>query len=108
MNKKYLENNICEFNPLFEIDYTQKKNIISASLFKMSNGGYKDFNKYLDGIKDMSKTARELNMEIRMFIDFTILNDKKIMTFLKQFDNVKLIFFKCNFFLIKNHHIGLF
>ena len=49
--KKYLKNPLCEFTPLFKIDYNKKKNIISASFFKMSEGAYKNFSKYTDGLK---------------------------------------------------------
>jgi hypothetical protein len=52
----YLKNDLCNFTPLFDIDYTKKKNIISVSLFKMYTGGYKNFNKYIIGLFNLVKT----------------------------------------------------
>ena len=39
----YLENTICKFTTLFDIDYSVKINIMSACFFKMENSGYKNF-----------------------------------------------------------------
>jgi hypothetical protein len=109
MDKKiYLKNDICEFEPLKAIDYNTKKDIIVTSLFKMKSGGYKNFNKYLNGIKILSDIARQNNIEVRIFIDSTIKNDKQTFDFLNNFDNVTLILFKCSDFLKDEHHIGLF
>jgi hypothetical protein len=105
---KYLENEICEFEPLKPIDYSIKKNIISTSLFRMKSGGYKNFDKYLNGIKTLSSVAKEKNIEVRIFIDQTIKNDKKIMDYLFSFDNITPIYFKCSDFFINDHHVGLF
>ena len=58
----YLENNICKFEELKPINYNIKKNIISASLFKMNTGGYKNFNKYLDGIIKLSEIGYKYNL----------------------------------------------
>ncbi len=55
----YLENSICEFTPLFDIDYTNKKNIISCSFFKIEGGGYKNFTKYSNGILYLSKYIKK-------------------------------------------------
>ena len=104
----YLENNICKFEELKPIDYTIKKNIISTSLFKMNTGGYKDFSKYLDGIIILSEIGYKYNLEIRIFIDNTIYTDIDIMKYLKSFNNITLILYKCNDFIINNHHVGLF
>ena len=52
-SKVYLKNSICNFTPLFDIDYTKKKNIISASFFKLKKGSYKDFSKYVDGLYNL-------------------------------------------------------
>ena len=51
---QYLENEICKFTPLFEIDYSKKINIISTVLFKMKNSGYKPFLKYVNGVQHLS------------------------------------------------------
>jgi len=109
MKINYLENNICKFQELKPIDYTKKKDIISTSLFKMNTGGYKNFNKYLDGIKNLSEIGNTYNLEIRIFIDNTIYEDSDIMNYLNKFNNITLILYKCNNFIINNkYHVGLF
>ena len=52
---KYLDNPICNFIPLFDIDYTIKKNLITYCLFKRSskNNYYKDFSRYINGLQSM-------------------------------------------------------
>lgn len=107
-NKKYLENDICEFTPLKPIDYSTKKNIISISLFRMKEGGYKNFMIYLNGIKILSEVSRKKNLDVRIFIDETIKNDERTMEYLKKYDNLTLILYKCPNFLIDKHHVGLF
>lgn len=108
-NIKYLENDICEFEPMKDIDYSTKKNIITTSLFRMSSGGYKNFMKYLNGIKLVSELSKQKNLEVRIFIDRTIRDDPKTMSFLKKLDNVNLILYKCPDFLVdKEHHVSVF
>lgn len=107
-NIEYLKNNICTFTPLKDIDYSKKKKLLVMSLFKMSTGGYKDFSKYLDGIKILHDIATERNLEVRIFIDQTIKEDQKIMDYLNGFERVSLILYSCPNFLIGKHHIGLF
>jgi len=106
--KKYLKNNICDFVELKPIDYNNKKNIISISLFKMHTGGYKDFSQYLDGILIISKIAKKYDLSIRIFIDDSIYKDLNIMTYLNNFDNITLILYKCKDFIIEDYHVGLF
>ena len=105
---KYLENDICDFEPLKPINYSIKKNIIVTSLFKMKSGGYKNFMKYLDGIKLLNETAVNKKMEVRIFIDSTIRNDEKTMNYLNSFESITLIYYKCSTFFIDDHHVGLF
>ena len=89
-------------------DNTEKKNIIVTSLFKMKSGGYKNFQKYLNGIKIINEIADIVNMELRIFVDNTILKNNEIMNFLSKLKNVVLIKFKCKEFYINKHHLGLF
>ena len=105
----YLKNSICKFNPLFEIDYSKKKNIISASFFKIQGGGYMSFDKYLNGIFLLNEfVIKELpGFELRLFIDQTISNDNDIFEKLKK-NKIKLIIFECSNFLINNFHRGIF
>jgi hypothetical protein len=51
--KKYLNNTICDFTPLFNIDYTIKKNLVSCCFFKRNTGYYKDFSRYIIGIEKL-------------------------------------------------------
>ena len=76
----YLKNSICKFNPLFDIDYSNKKNIISASFFKIQGGGYTSFDRYLNGIFLLNQfVIKEFpDFELRLFIDQTISDDKVI------------------------------
>jgi hypothetical protein len=105
---KYLENNICNFRPLKEIDYNIKKNIFFLSLFKMKSGGYKGFYKYINGIKKLNDIAKKNDMEVRVFIDNTIYSDTETMKTLKNLDRVTLILYECSEFLIDKFHVGLF
>ena len=105
----YLKNSICKFNPLFEIDYSKKKNIISASFFKIHGGGYTSFDKYLNGIFLLNEfIINELpDFELRLFIDQTISDDSIIFEKLKE-NEIKLITFECSNFLINKFHRGIF
>ena len=106
---KYLENNICKFTPLFKIDFSKKTNILSLSLFKMKTL-YKKFHFYLNGLKYLSKKIKKknLNFEIRLFIDNSIYKDKKIMEILKKLDNINLILYHCPSFIKGEYHRGTF
>ena len=75
---KYLKNTICNFTPLFDINYENEINIISASFFKIAGKGYKDFSKYSNGIKYITTYIKnELpDFRLRLFIDNSIYNDK--------------------------------
>jgi hypothetical protein len=111
---KYLQNNICEFKCVgFDIDPNVKKNIVSISFFKMYNGGYKDFNLYINGFKKLYKYVMEdeLNYTIRLFIDNTIYNDKDLFSQLNNLERVNIIIYNCPKYIEKSnsdYHIGLF
>lgn len=105
---KYLDNKICNFRPLKNINYNIKKKIFFLSLFKMKSGGYKNFNKYLNGIKKLDEIAKNNDMEVRIFIDQTIESDKEIKNMLEKLDSVTLVVYECSDFLIDKHHVGLF
>jgi hypothetical protein len=106
---RYLENNICEFEPLFNIEFNKKKNLYVTSLFKMfGTGGYKKFFLYINGLTLLNNYSRKVNMYVRLFIDNTIYEDKEIMNALKKLDRVEMVLYKCNKFMIDKHHVGLF
>lgn len=109
---KYLVNDICEFTPLFDIDYSKKVNIISSVFFKMWNSGYKNFSIYLNGIKKLSEYVKKhmSTWKIRLFIDESIYSDAEIMLSIKKNDNIQLVKFTCSDYLMedKKHHCGLF
>lgn len=107
----YLKNPICNFTPLFNIDYSVKKNIVSCSFFKMATTGYKDFSSYIDGIKILyNHRIKDTDFHLRIFIDETIYLDNTIMNELKKLTNIELVLYSCPNFLIKDkkNHEGLF
>lgn len=107
----YLENPICKFTPLFDIDHSIKKNIVSCSFFKMSTTGYKDFSSYIEGIKILHDfRIKDTGFVLRIFIDESIYSDDKIMNEIKILPNVELVLYSCPNFLIKDkkNHEGLF
>lgn len=113
---KYLENNICEFKPLFNIDYSKKKDIISCSFFKMLNSGYKDFNIYIDGLVKLYNYIQHLNTKgykyhLRIFIDLSIYDDKYIMDKIKNLQKIEIVVYSCPSYQElsdSKYHIGLF
>lgn len=105
---KYLENNICEFELLFDIDYSKKLNIISACFFKM-NKHYKNFSIYLDGLKRLIKLLEEeKNYKLRIFIDSHIKNDKEIFGLLSSSKVVQMVLFKCSNYIQDDYHLDVF
>ena len=107
----YLENPICKFTPLFDINYSIKKNIISCSFFKMATTGYKDFSSYINGIKILHNyRIKDTDFHLRIFIDETIYSDENIMKEIQSLSNIELVLYSCPNFLIKNkkNHEGLF
>ena len=112
---KYLDNNICELTPLFPIDYSIKKNIISCSFFKLSTTPYKNFNKYIDGLEvlyeEVYNKYKKENFIIRLFIDNTIHNDKNLFNRIEKMNKIETVLYSCSDYLLepdKKHHIGLF
>lgn len=105
----YLKNNICNFEPLYDFNPNEKYDIISTVLFKMKNS-YRDLNFYVDQFKNTYKILKTNfpKYKIRMFIDDNIFNDKNLMNKLNKYDDLQLVRFKCNSYLIDNYHIGLF
>lgn len=106
----YLKNSICNFIPLFDIDYTKKKNIISVSLFKMSNSGYKNFDQYINGLTILCEKVKSSynNFTIRIFIDNSIFNDKNLLSKLKNL-KLEIIVYTCPDYIINNEfHYGTF
>ena len=105
----YLRNDICKLKPLFNIDYSKKKDIISASFFKMQGGGYTNFDIYLNGIFDLKKFIDNefKSFKFRLFIDYTIFNDKDIMNKLNS-HNIELVLYECPKFIKNGYHRGIF
>jgi len=109
--QKYLENDICKFTPLFKINPTRKQDIFTASFFKLHGGSYKNFGLYVRGIKLLSRYVhqKQPSYKIRLFIDRSIFNDRKIMRILKRLRNVQLVLYHCEEFVVnKVHHRGIF
>ena len=107
----YLKNILCNFKPLFPIDYSKKKKIISACFFKLHGGSYKDFNIYINGLKILSKFIKNNlpDFSIRLFIDNSIYSDKNIMDIFQHLINIELVLYECsNYKIDDTYHIGLF
>ena len=110
-NNNYLKNNICKLIPLFDFNPNIKKNIFSACFFKMRNSGYKNFSKYLNGIKILYDVINEEMPEfsLRLFIDMSIYNDKTIMNYLYKLKKIEIVLFCCKLFTReKIYHLGTF
>ena len=107
---QYLENEICKFTPLFEIDYSKKINIISTVLFKMKNSGYKPFLKYVNGVQHLSNFMHKKlpGFHLRLFIDDTIYTDNELIKNLKSIKNIQIVRYSCPNFLINGFHRGMF
>ena len=110
---EYLQNNLCKFKPLFNINYNIKKNLICCCIFKMSNKGYKEFSIYLNGLYKMYKYVINnlKNYRIRLFIDNSIYKDKNIMDILNKMVKIEIVLYECKELLLKNNknfHEGLF
>ena len=71
--KKYLQNDLVEFIPLFNIDYNNKKNLLCGVFFKVKES-YKNFNIYIDNLHKLYNFIinNYNNYQIRLFIDNNI------------------------------------
>lgn len=107
----YLKNPICNFKPHFKYDPNKKYNIISLSLFKMTEG-YKNFNIYINGFKNIIQFRNKYMPDfiIRLFVDSTILNDENLRKLIFSDDNIQVVEYNCPNYLTdsKTHHIGTF
>jgi hypothetical protein len=107
---QYLENEICKFTPLFEIDYSKKINIISTVLFKLKNFGYKPFLKYVHGVQYLSNVMHKKlpRFHLRLFIDDTIYSDDELMKKLKAIKDIQIVRYSCPNFIVGGFHRGMF
>ena len=106
---EYLKNPICNFTPLFNMT-KKKKNIVSSSFFKIHGGGYKKFDRYINGIRYINKFIVEEmeNFVHRLFVDESIYNDQKIMSILRRL-KIEIVVYKCPNYMVGNeHHMGTF
>jgi hypothetical protein len=105
--ENYLENNICDFEILFNYN-NKNKNILSTSFFKMKKH-YKNFNIYKEGLKKLIKLIdNQNNYILRIFIDSHIKEDSDIMKILNSSNKVEIIVFKCLKYIKDDYHIDLF
>jgi hypothetical protein len=92
---KYLDNELVEFIPLFDINYNIKKNLLCGTFFKLKNS-YKDFNIYIDSLGILyNDFIKYSNFNIRLFIDDDIYKDLEIMTKIKKLEKIELVLFRC-------------
>lgn len=105
----YLENTFCNFTPVTSIDYNNKINVISTSLFKMGSGGYKNFDKYLNGLEILDSIVnKHQGFIIRLFIDDAVYNDKDAMKYISALKHVSAVKFNCPNFYLDDHHVSTF
>jgi hypothetical protein len=108
MMKKYLINDICEFEILTQWDSSYKYNILSTCFFKMGSH-YKNFDTYVRGLKKLIRLVESQSKYVlRIFIDTHIKADEQIYPILLN-SNVQIILFKCfNYMDKSNYHIDVF
>lgn len=107
----YLENNICKLTPLFNIDYSKKKNLLCGSFFKIAGGGYKDLTYYLYKFENSLKIYKKYlpDFTFRLFIDNSIYKDSTLMNRLKKLKNVEMVLFECiDYVKDLDYHRGIF
>lgn len=105
----YLNNEICEFQPLFTINPDKKQNILSVTLFKTKHT-YKPFDIYTWGLKKLNTyvATKMSDFRIRLFIDQSIYNDRDLRDFLEKLDKTDMVLYKCSGFMMNELHEGLF
>ena len=107
----YLLNDICTFTPLRKIDYTIKKNIFSASFFKIPSSQYKNFDIYVNGLEKVYKyfVNNMQDFTFRLFIEDSIHNDQNIMKKINNMPLIECILYKCPTFSVPGGcHYGIF
>jgi len=105
---EYLKNPICKFIPLYEFDNKNKKKVVSVCFFKIRTGSYKNFDKYLNGIKILHKKIINETPDffLKIFIDYSIYSDNNIMKILRKMDRVELVLYSCSNFCVSKYHFG--
>lgn len=112
-NNEYLSNPICKFTPIRVRNITENKNIVSASFFKIESGAYKNFSLYINGIKHINEyMSQEMkDFTFRLFIEDSIIEDKKLMDYLLSIKSIDLVKFECSAYkssLDSSKHRGIF
>ncbi len=106
---EYLKNDICKFKPLFEFNPEKKQNIYCTTFFKM-NKHYKDFNKYINGLKlwiNYINNSKN-DYQFRLFIDQNILDDNEVMTLINSCKKMQPVLYECHDYMAGKFHIDLF
>ncbi len=106
---EYLKNDICKFKPLFEFNPNKKVNIFCTTFFKM-NKHYKDFNKYINGLKMWINYINNSKNDFmfRLFIDQNILDDNEVMTLIKSCKKMQPVLYECHDYMVGKFHLDLF
>lgn len=101
---KYLENNICDFEILFDLNPKIKKNIISVCFFKLYSNVHRNFNEYVDGLfnlYDVVLKEKKFNFVIRLFLDISIQQDEELFSRLVNKERIEIVIYKCEKYLKK-------
>jgi hypothetical protein len=109
---EYEIKNFCDFTNLqYERHNNTKINVVSLSLFKMTQG-YKRFDKYINGFDILMKNLvnKLPNFRALLFVDNTIIEDKQLFDRIKRYKQDKLIIiqYHCPRFIKDKKHIELF
>ena len=112
-NNEYLSNPICKFTPIRVRNITEKKNIVSATFFKLEYGAYKNFMMYVNGIGFIVEYMKHemKDFTLRLFIDESIIEDKELYNYLISMSSIDLIKFECSGYKSSKNpkkHRGLF
>ena len=105
-----LINDICVFKKLYNNDSNKKYDVICTSFFKM-NKHYKNFNIYINGLKEWIKRLKSIDTlyKFRLFIDENIYNDKVIMNIINSnLDLIQPILFTCSDYIKGTYHFDVF
>ena len=105
----YLDNPICKFTPLFDLDFKKKKNLLCCSFFKMPTKSYKDLSIYVNGLKILHdyRIKETPDYHLRLFIDESIYADKEIMSKLNKLNKLEMVLYSCPNFMVSNMDLDI-
>lgn len=89
--------NLCQIEylltpPAFDLQSSEKVDVVVTSLFRMKGGGYKSFSKYLRGLERSIKLFHKHlpQLYFLLYIDDSVTHDTELYTAIKAMDNKRL------------------